>query len=178
MTRFFDILLSLIGIILLFPFFFTIFIISWFKNKSPLFLQIRIGKNMKPFKLIKFRTMPKDTKSMATHLIKFKKLDPYFNFLRKSKLDEIPQLFNVLKGDMSLVGPRPCLFNQKKLISERSKKKIFRFKPGITGLAQIQGITMSTPTLLAKTDYQMVKNNINIFNYFNYIFLTFKYYKY
>jgi lipopolysaccharide/colanic/teichoic acid biosynthesis glycosyltransferase len=78
---------------------------------------------------------------------------------------------NVLLGDMSLVGPRPCLVNQSKLINERKKKGIFKIRPGITGLAQIKGITMKTPTLLAKTDLEMIKQ-INIFNYFYYIVLT------
>ena len=83
----------------------------------------------------------------------------------------VSQILNVLIGDMSFVGPRPCLFNQKKLIFERNKLGVFKIKPGITGLAQLQGINMSTPSKLAKADYRMI-SNMNISNYFYYIFLT------
>jgi lipopolysaccharide/colanic/teichoic acid biosynthesis glycosyltransferase len=116
--------------------------------------------------------MPLDTKSVGTHLIKEMKLSSYHRFLRKTKIDEIPQLFNVFLGEMSLVGPRPCLVNQKKLINERKKRGVFRAKPGITGLAQISGITMKNPTLLAKTDMKMVRQ-LNLYYYFYYIILTF-----
>ena len=102
-----------------------------------------------------------DTKSVATHLVKNPKITSFGLFLRKTKLDELPQLINVFLGNMSLVGPRPCLINQKKLIVERKKLGVFRVKPGITGLAQISGITMKSPTLLAKTDKKMI--NIIIF---------------
>ena len=81
------------------------------------------------------------------------------------------QLWNVLIGDMSLVGPRPCLFNQRTLINERIKRGIFKIKPGITGLAQIKGIAMKNPTLLAKTDLEMIKH-FNVFNYLYYILAT------
>jgi lipopolysaccharide/colanic/teichoic acid biosynthesis glycosyltransferase len=115
--------------------------------------------------------MPLNTKSVATHLVKNLNLSHFCLFLRKTKLDEITQLWNVLIGDMSLVGPRPCLFNQKKLIIERKKRGVFKVRPGITGLAQIKGINMRNPTLLAKTDLQMIKQ-MNINFYFYYIFYT------
>jgi lipopolysaccharide/colanic/teichoic acid biosynthesis glycosyltransferase len=115
--------------------------------------------------------MPKNTKSVGTHYIKNIKLTSFQIFLRKSKLDEIPQLINVIIGDMSLVGPRPCLSNQIKLIKERKKRGIFNVRPGITGLAQISGINMRTATLLAKTDQKLIKE-INLYNYFNYILRT------
>jgi O-antigen biosynthesis protein WbqP len=86
-------------------------------------------------------------------------------------LDELPQLWNVLRGEMSLVGPRPCLFSQEELIEERSKRGVLRVRPGITGLAQIQGIDMSTPELLAEIDAKMLES-LNIPNYFKYLFLT------
>lgn len=171
MIRFFDFNFSLIGIIVLSPLFILIWLLGLLENGSPLFLQKRVGYNLQSFLLIKFRTMPIKTKSVGTHLVKNIKLTPYGNFLRRSKLDEIPQLFNVLLGDMSLVGPRPCLFNQKKLISERKKKGVFKVRPGITGLAQISGIDMKTATLLAKTDQKMIKNK-SLYNYFYYIFKT------
>ena len=117
--------------------------------------------------------MPIKTLSVATHLIEDTIISPYGNFLRRSKLDEIPQLFNVLKGDMSLVGPRPCLLNQKRLIFERSKRDVFKVKPGITGLAQVTGINMKNPKLLAQTDQKMIKK-LNLLYYFYYILKTIK----
>ena len=115
--------------------------------------------------------MPVGLRSAGTHLIKNIKLSSFGSFLRRTKIDEIPQLLNVLFCDMSLVGPRPCLFNQKKLINERKKRGVFKVRPGITGLAQISGINMKTPTLLSKTDQKMIKN-MSVYNYFYYIFKT------
>ena len=138
---------------------------------SPFFYQKRVGLNLKGFVLIKFRTMKLNTKSEGTHLVDKSAITSFGYLLRITKLDELPQLWNVLKGDMSLVGPRPCLFNQKKLIMERKKRGVFKVKPGITGLAQIKNITMKHPTLLAKIDFQMIKQ-LNVFNYFYYILVT------
>ena len=171
MIRVFDFLLSLIGLIFLSPLIILIFFIGLFENGSPLFIQKRVGYNLKFFSLIKFRTMPMGVRSAGTHLNKNIKLSLFGNFLRRAKIDEIPQLLNVLLGDMSLVGPRPCLFNQRKLISERKKRGIFKVRPGITGLAQISGIDMKTPTLLAKTDKKMI-NEMSLYMYFNFIFRT------
>jgi lipopolysaccharide/colanic/teichoic acid biosynthesis glycosyltransferase len=130
-----------------------------------------VGKNQMSFTLVKFRTMRSDTASVASHLADASAITPFGGFLRRTKLDELPQLWNVLRGDMSLVGPRPCLFNQKDLIVERTTRNVFSARPGITGLAQIQGIDMSTPELLAKTDAAMLRH-MSLFNYFRYIFLT------
>ena len=171
MIRYFDFFLSLIGLVLVSPLLIFIFFIGLFENGSPLFIQKRVGYKLKSFFLIKFRTMPIGVRSAGTHLLKNIKLNSYESFLRKYKLDEIPQLLNVLLGDISLVGPRPCLLNQRKLISERKKRGVFRVRSGITGLAQIKGITMQTPTLLAKTDAKMIKQ-INLYYYFYYIFMT------
>ena len=171
MLRIFDFLFSFIGLIILSPLITFIFLIGLLDNGSPLFIQKRVGQNLNSFRLIKFRTMPIGVKSVGTHLIKDIKLSAYGNFLRKTKLDEIPQLLNVFYGDMSLVGPRPCLFNQKKLIIERKKRGVFKVKPGITGLAQILEINMKTPLLLAKTDQKMIRE-MNLKNYFYYIFRT------
>jgi O-antigen biosynthesis protein WbqP len=171
MIRIFDFLFSFLGLIFLLPLLILIFFIGLFDNGSPLFIQSRVGCNLKSFSLIKFRTMPMGVRSAGTHLIKDIKLSSCGYFLRRTKLDEIPQLLNVLLGDMSLVGPRPCLFNQRKLINERKKKGVFQVRPGITGLAQISGINMKTPTLLAKTDQKMIKN-MSLYNYFYYIFKT------
>jgi len=171
MIRFFDFLFSLIGLIFLSPLMALIFLIGLFENGSPLFIQSRVGYNLKSFSLIKFRTMPKGVRSAGTHLIKNIKFTLFGSFLRRTKIDEIPQLLNVFLGDMSLVGPRPCLFNQSTLIKERKKRKVFKARPGITGLAQILGINMRTPKLLAKTDQKMIKE-MNLYNYFYYIFKT------
>jgi lipopolysaccharide/colanic/teichoic acid biosynthesis glycosyltransferase len=171
MIRFFDIFFSFIGLIFLLPILLLIWFVGLLTNGSPLFLQKRVGRDFKSFSLIKFRTMPMGVRSAGTHLMRNIKLSSFGYFLRRTKLDEIPQLFNVLSGDMSLVGPRPCLFNQKKLISERKKRGAFKVRPGITGFAQISGINMKTPTLLAKTDQKMIKN-MSLYNYFYYIFKT------
>ena len=171
MIRCFDFLFSLIGLIFLSPLLIFVFLIILFDNGSPLFVQSRVGYNLKSFLLIKFRTMPRSAKSTGTHLIKNIQLSSLGYFFRRTKIDELPQLLNVFLGDMSIVGPRPCLFNQRKLISERKKRGVFRVKPGITGLAQISGINMKTPTLLAKTDQKMIKN-MSLYNYFYYIFKT------
>ena len=120
---------------------------------------------------MKFRSMHVNTKSVATHLANSSSVTKYGAFLRKSKLDELPQLFNVLLGDMSLVGPRPNLFNQEELIHERNSRGVYSVRPGITGLAQINKIDMSTPQLLAETDSKMI-DHLNLSYYFKYIFLT------
>ena len=169
--RMFDIIFSLVFLFLFIPLLFFILLLFLLEIKSPFFFQKRIGLNLKIFTLIKFRTMKIDTKSSATHLINSSNITYFGHFLRKSKLDEIPQLLNVLMGHMSLVGPRPCLPNQKRLIIERKKRGIYKVKPGITGLAQVSGINMSRPVLLAKTDLKMIKQ-INLFYYFYYIFKT------
>lgn len=115
--------------------------------------------------------MPVDTKSVATHLVGASSVTKLGSFLRKTKLDELPQLLNVLKGDMSLVGPRPCLFNQKELIDARQSKGVLDVRPGITGLAQINEIDMSTPQLLADWDLRMIES-MSVKAYFTYIFQT------
>jgi O-antigen biosynthesis protein WbqP len=171
MTRNFDILFSFFGLLILSPIILLLLIVGLFDTGSPLFRQERVGVNQTPFNLLKFRSMHVNTKAVATHLVQVSAITKWGSFLRKSKLDELPQLFNVLKGDMSFVGPRPNLFNQSELIEERSKRRVYAIRPGITGLAQINKIDMSTPQLLAETDAKMI-NHFNVLNYFKYIFLT------
>ena len=171
MIRLFDFVLSLCSLILFFPLFILIFIVGFLDNGYPFFIQKRVGLNLKNFTLIKFRTMKIGTLSAGTHLIDKSNITVFGHFLRKFKLDELPQLLNVLLGHMSLVGPRPCLPNQKRLIIERKKRGVYKVKPGITGLAQVSLINMSRPVLLAKTDLKMIKN-MNLFYYFYYIFKT------
>ena len=115
--------------------------------------------------------MRKDTQSVATHLANKSSVTQYGAFLRKTKLDELPQLLNVLKGDMSIVGARPNLFNQTELIEERDKRDVYNHLPGITGLAQINEIDMSTPVQLAEKDAEMYET-LNLRKYFYYIFAT------
>ncbi len=169
--RFFDISFALIGLLFFSPLFFLIFIFAYFDTGSPLFIQKRVGLNLKTFTLVKFRTMKINTISKGTHLINPSNITYFGYFLRKYKLDELLQLWNVLIGNMSLVGPRPCLLNQTKLINERKKRGVFKVKPGITGLAQVSGVTMKTPTLLSKTDLKMIEQ-MNLYYYFYYIFKT------
>ncbi|KWX75311.1 sugar transferase [Paenibacillus jilunlii] len=138
-----DFMMALIGILLLWPFFLIIAVVIKFTSKGPvLFKQKRLGKNKSEFYILKFRTMRTDTPSdMPTHLLQ----DPDFfitsvgKFLRKTSLDELPQIINILKGEMSIVGPRPALWNQYDLIAERDKYKANNIKPGLTGWAQING---------------------------------------
>ncbi|CZF80163.1 putative sugar transferase EpsL [Grimontia celer] len=171
MIRFVDFLASFFGLLILSPVLLIICFLGFFDTGSPIFVQTRVGKNKKPFKLIKFRTMAVDTASVASHLASTSSITKFGRFLRRSKLDELPQLLNVLVGDMSLVGPRPNLFNQDMLIAERQALGVYDVKPGITGLAQVQNIDMSEPVLLAKTDKAMIES-LNIRNYIRYIALT------
>ena len=171
MTRIFDILFSFIGLVLLSPILIVLIIIGYFDTGSPIFRQERVGKGKQPFRLMKFRSMNVNAPSVATHLASASSITFFGSFLRKSKLDELPQLWNVFVGDMSLVGPRPNLFNQEELIHERDSRGVYSVSPGITGLAQINKIDMSTPQLLAETDAKMI-NDLNSLGYFKYIFLT------
>lgn len=171
MIRIFDFVFSFFGLLFLWPIGLILYIVGLFDTGSPIFLQERVGRYKKPFKLIKFRTMHVNTKSVATHLSNQSSVTKFGSFLRKSKLDELPQLINVLKGDMSLVGPRPNLFNQTELIQERDKRGVYNVVPGITGLAQINEIDMSTPVELAEKDAEMLQN-LTFSEYFQYIFAT------
>ena len=142
MKRVFDLfagvlLLLLLGIIILF-----IAIVVRLTSKGPsLYWSDRVGKDNRIFKMPKFRSMLIGTPAVATHLLNNPNscLSPVGGFLRRSSLDELPQLFSVLRGDMSFVGPRPALFNQDDLIALRSKKSVDKLLPGITGWAQVNG---------------------------------------
>ncbi|WP_257254803.1 MULTISPECIES: sugar transferase [unclassified Endozoicomonas] len=171
MLRILDLLISLFGFIFVMPLFIVIYFAIYFDSGSPLFRQERVGRKKKPFILVKFRTMRTDTASVASHLVSNSSITRFGKFLRKTKLDELPQLWNVLKGEMSLVGPRPNLFNQVELIEHRDRLMVYDVRPGITGLAQVSDIDMSMPELLAKTDAEMIKG-MSPSNYFRYIFMT------
>ena len=171
MIRLLDFVFALLGLVFGLPVLLILVVIGLFDTGSPIFRQQRVGRNQKPFTLVKFRTMKKNTASVASHLASASAITPFGHFLRRTKLDELPQLWNVLKGEMSLVGPRPCLFNQDELIEERQTRGVLAARPGITGLAQVNNIDMSTPQLLAETDQKMLQN-LTVGAYFKYIFMT------
>jgi len=171
LIRAFDLIFSLLGLVIGFPVLLVLAIIGLFDTGSPIFRQVRVGRYQQPFTLVKFRTMKVDTASVATHLASRTSITRFGHFLRKTKLDELPQLWNVMKGEMSLVGPRPGLFNQLELTEERAKRGVFEVPPGITGLAQVSDIDMSTPALLAETDQRMIRSLTPVV-YFKYIFMT------
>ena len=142
MKRLFDIVLTIIfSIVFSFPMLIIALSVKLTSKGPMLYWSDRVGKKNTIFKMPKFRTMKADTPAMATHLMKNPEqyCTSVGSFLRKSSLDELPQLYSVLKGDMSFVGPRPALFNQDDLIELRTKKGIHNLIPGITGWAQING---------------------------------------
>lgn len=156
MIRLFDVAFSLLGLVFGLPLLFLIYCLGLMDTGAPLFRQVRVGRYQRPFTLVKFRTMHPDTASVASHLASASSITKLGSFLRKTKLDELPQLWNVLKGEMSLVGPRPNLFNQHELIAERARLGVYDGRPGVTGVAQVNDIDMSTPQLLAETDAAML----------------------
>jgi lipopolysaccharide/colanic/teichoic acid biosynthesis glycosyltransferase len=171
MIRVLDIIFALLGIILGIPVFMVVISLNLLDHGSPFFLQMRVGRNQQPFKLVKFRTMSIGTRSVGTHLVDPASITKLGGFLRKTKLDELPQLFNVLMGHMSLVGPRPCLPNQTELIRERLKRGVYEVPPGITGVAQINDVDMSTPRKLARYD-QILVRRMSLKVYFKMIIAT------
>lgn len=171
MLRIFDVVFAFFGLLFGFPVLLVIYVVGLLDTGSPLFLQERVGRNKKAFILVKFRTMKLGTQSVASHLAASSSITKLGGFLRKTKLDELPQLWNVLMGDMSLVGPRPNLFNQHELIAERESRGVYDVRPGITGLAQVGEIDMSTPKLLAETDARMIQS-MSLSTYFRLILQT------
>ena len=171
MIRLLDLIFSIIGLVVGAPWLLAIYVAGLLDTGSPLFLQERVGRNRKPFTLVKFRTMRPGTVSVPSHFADASAITSFGVFLRRTKLDELPQLWNVLKGEMSLVGPRPCLFSQDELITERSNRDVFSARPGITGLAQVNNIDMSSPKMLAETDARMLQG-LTLALYFKYILMT------
>jgi O-antigen biosynthesis protein WbqP len=124
---------------------------------NPIFVQTRVGRHKKPFTLYKLRTMSPGTAHVASHEAPAASVTQLGKVLRRLKIDELPQLVCIIKGHMSLVGPRPCLFSQEDLIHERDRRRVFNALPGITGLAQVRGVDMSTPVALAQLDAQYIE---------------------
>ena len=169
--RLLDIIISAFALLTLWWLLLLVFILCIFDTGSPIFIQNRMGLNKTSFRLFKFRTMKVCTEDLPSHDVDSSVITKIGMILRKTKLDELPQLYNVLKGDMSIVGPRPNLLNQYELIQQRDKFQIYSAKPGITGLAQIQNIDMSQPKLLAKTDFAMLQT-LTIGKYLKYNYWT------
>lgn len=168
MKRIIDFTLSFIGLIILSPVF--IILCIWIKldSKGPIFFkQKRVGKNKSYFNILKFRTMYIDTpKDMPTHMLS--NPDQYITkagkFLRKTSLDELPQIINILKGEMSIIGPRPALWNQDDLIAERDRYGANDIKPGLTGWAQINGRDELEIDVKAGLDGEYVKRMSLLFD--------------
>ena len=170
--RLIDIVLSLGAIVVLSPVLLLLAVLIKLDSKGPvLFKQKRVGKGKTHFEILKFRTMYADVpKDVPTHLLvdPESKITKIGRFLRKSSLDELPQIFNIFKGEMSIIGPRPALWNQFDLIAERDKYGANDVRPGLTGLAQVMGRDELPIDIKAKYDGDYVKditfkNDVKIF---------------
>ena len=135
------------------------------------FRQVRVGRGRRPFVLYKLRTMVQNTGDRASHEVSAAQITRVGRFLRRTKLDELPQLFNVITGEMSFVGPRPCLPIQDVLIAEREGRGVYDLRPGITGPAQLAGIDMSKPSELAVADAAYA-TNVTLLHDIGYIIAT------
>jgi O-antigen biosynthesis protein WbqP len=161
-------IISLLLLIILIPFFIVIYSIILIDDGFPVFFrQKRVGKNNKNFEIIKFRTMKKDTKDVATHLVSSFENNILFsgNFLRKYSIDELPQLINIINGQMNFIGPRPALHNQHDLVNLRNNYNISILKPGVTGWAQVNGRDDISLEKKVKLDYYYLKNRSLILNF-------------
>ena len=152
-------LFAFLGLLIVSPLIFISSIFIFTEDGMPIFfIQKRIGKDEKIFKLFKIRTMRRETPSLGTHEINKNQYLKFGKILRTLKIDELPQVLNFIIGDINLVGPRPGLKNQKELLNYRRSKKVYRVKPGITGLSQVLGYDMSNPELLSKVDNLYIEN--------------------
>jgi O-antigen biosynthesis protein WbqP len=158
MKRTLDIAGALVLLLIFWPVLLALLI--WIRAATPgpaIFAQQRIGRGGRPFTCYKLRTMDRTTANLPTHQTDASAITPLGRHLRRLKLDELPQLYNVLTGDMSLVGPRPCLPTQIELIEARRRRGVLEIRPGITGLAQVRGVDMSDPERLAELDAQYAR---------------------
>lgn len=153
MKRSFDLCLSVIGLAGALPLLAILMVaIRWDTPGNPLFLQTRVGRGGRLFTCCKLRTMSLGTDHLPTHLADASRVTRLGALLRRTKLDELPQLWNIVRGEMSFVGPRPCLPSQVELIEERRRRGVLDLVPGITGIAQVAGVDMSDPVRLAELD--------------------------
>lgn len=174
MKRLFDFVMSLMGIIVLSPIILIVALAVKLTSPGPmLFKQRRIGKNNNEFQIYKFRTMRIDTPNVPTHLLENPEqwITPVGKFLRKTSLDELPQLFNILKGEMSIVGPRPALYNQIDLKEMRTEAGVHKLVPGLTGWAQINGRDEIPLSLKVKLDKEYLEKKNFLFD-IKIIFMT------
>ena len=156
--RLMDIGVSACGLVIALPIILALAVLIRFETPgNPFFGQVRVGRHERPFTIWKLRSMHQGTPAKGTHEISRTALTRTGAFIRKTKLDELPQLFNILRGDMSLVGPRPCLPSQDHVVAARRKQNVFEVRPGVTGLAQIRGIDMSRPEDLARCDREYIE---------------------
>ena len=159
MKRAFDVLACVLLLLLCWPALLLLVAIIRFESSGPaIFSQIRVGKDGRPFNCYKLRTMYSGTPNLPTHQVEGLVVTACGKYLRRLKIDELPQLVNVLMGDMSLVGPRPCLPSQTELVEARRRLGVLDVRPGITGLAQVNDIDMSDPDRLAGIDAKYVRN--------------------
>ena len=153
MKRLIDFAIAIVAMPVIVPLcLFLLILISLDSSGNPLFIQRRVGRGQRTFQMLKLRTMAKNTGDLPSHVAGDRTVTRLGRFLRRWKLDELPQLFNVAHGTMSLVGPRPCLPSQWELIEQREIRGLFAYAPGITGPAQLAGIDMSNPGRLAEAE--------------------------
>jgi O-antigen biosynthesis protein WbqP len=158
MKRAFDISASALLLLICWPVLFLVLIAIRLHSPGPaIFSQIRVGKDGRLFTCYKLRTMHLGTANLPTHQVEASSVTALGGHLRQFKIDELPQLYNVLIGDMSLVGPRPCLPTQVDLVEARRRLGVFAVRPGITGLAQVKGVDMSDAWRLARIDALYVR---------------------
>ena len=158
MKRALDLVLALIGLPIAAPVMLVCMVAIRLTSPGPAILrQTRIGRHERPFACFKLRTMHADTRLAPSHETPASAVTPFGVWLRRLKLDELPQLWNIIRGEMSFVGPRPCLPSQKELIAERRERGLYTLRPGITGVAQVAGIDMSDPQRLAAADAVYLK---------------------
>lgn len=159
MKRGVDVAACALLLLLLWPILLIVIAAIRLESRGPaVFKQMRVGKDGRAFTCYKFRTMFTGTGDVPTHQVSASAITPLGGYLRRLKLDELPQLFNVLAGDMSLVGPRPCLPNQLELVEARKRRGVLDVRPGVTGLAQVRGIDMSNAERLAEVDAEYVRS--------------------
>lgn len=159
MKRIFDVTIALLGLPLAVPLVLVCAVAIRLHSPGPaIFRQTRVGMHEKPFTCYKLRTMYVDTVDAPSHETSASSVTPIGRWLRRLKLDELPQMWNILRGDMSMVGPRPCLPSQTELIAARRERGLYALRPGITGVSQVAGIDMSDPDVLAASDAAYLDN--------------------
>lgn len=173
--RLIDVFLAFIVIVLLSPLLIIISLIIKFQDGGPvLFKQDRVGKNKVLFRIYKFRSMPVNTANVESHEVNKITITPFGKLIRRTNIDELPQFFNIMKGDMSLIGPRPCIPSQENLINLRYEGGAYSCLPGLTGLAQVNSYDNMPNEVKAKYDNEYA-NTISLMNDMKIVLNTFIY---